>query len=70
MPTHGVGRSLGIVVVVAVGVGLTVAAIGHYAGVTGAPLGALTGGVTAVLVGRLVRKPHKPIGGSQGGPSV
>jgi hypothetical protein len=64
MPTHGVGRSLGIVVLVAVGVGLTVAAVGHYTGVTGAPLGAVAGGVTAVLVGRLVRKPQKPIGRS------
>ena len=64
MPSGGFGRSIAVVLLIGVGVGLTAALVGHYAGVSGAPLGGLAGGVTAVIVGRLVRKPRKPLGGS------
>jgi hypothetical protein len=58
MASTDIGRSIGLVLLVGVGVGVTVAVIGHYAGISGAPLGGLAGGVTAVLVGRLRRKPQ------------
>jgi len=60
MPPRDLARSIGIIVLVGAGIGVTAAFIGHFLGVTGAPLGGIVGGITAVLVGRLVRKPRRP----------